>query len=277
MKITRNKIIGTAVILCVLGAVFLWGGDFAARTTGAAEPDQGTAVSQGAGEDEINYNGVNDSNDVNGANDVNEANDAADDDSGATMEGGGSGSSKEGLADEANASIDGTADSAGSSRKTEKMGENAAVSTGGQVEATGPKEFHCTLSIRCDTLLDNMGSLNKDKIELVPADGIILAPAKVVFYEGESVFNVLQRETKKNKIHMEFVKTPTYNSVYIEGIHNLYEFDCGELSGWMYKVNSNFPGYGSSRYQLQDGDTIEWVYSCDWGRDVGSSVGGKQQ
>ena len=60
-----------------------------------------------------------------------------------------------------------------------------------------------------------------------------------------------------------------YNSAYIEGINNLYEFDCGELSGWMYKVNGWFPNYGCSRYQLKEGDVIEWVYTCDLGVDVG--------
>ena len=93
----------------------------------------------------------------------------------------------------------------------------------------------------------------------------------VTFYEGESVFNVLQRTCKQQKIHMEFSNTPIYNSAYIEGIHNLYEFDVGNLSGWMYKVNGWFPNYGCSRYQLKDGDVIEWVYTCDLGYDVGGS------
>jgi hypothetical protein len=133
----------------------------------------------------------------------------------------------------------------------------------------------CTLSVRCDTILDNISWLDPEKVELVPADGVIFATATVTFYEGESVFNVLQREMKKAGIHMEFENTPMYNSAYIEGIHNLYEFDCGELSGWMYKVNDWFPNYGCSRYQLKEGDVIEWVYTCNLGIDVGGyySVG----
>lgn len=127
----------------------------------------------------------------------------------------------------------------------------------------------CTLSIRCNTILDNMKWLDPNKVELVPKDGVIYPTQKVSFYKGESVFNVLLRECKKNKIHMEFQNTPMYNSAYIEGIHNLYEFDCGELSGWMYKVNGWFPNYGCSRYQLKEGDVIEWVYTCNLGIDVG--------
>ncbi|WP_297721414.1 DUF4430 domain-containing protein [Intestinimonas sp.] len=127
----------------------------------------------------------------------------------------------------------------------------------------------CTLSVRCDTILDNMDWLDPEKTELVPEDGVIFPATAVTFYEGESVFNVLQREMRKAGVHMEFSDTPMYNSAYIEGINNLYEFDCGELSGWMYKVNDWFPNYGCSRYQLREGDVIEWVYTCNLGVDVG--------
>lgn len=130
-----------------------------------------------------------------------------------------------------------------------------------------------TLSIRCDTLLIPSNyevAKENGKADMIPANGVIYATREVEFYEGESVFDVLLREVKKEKIHMEFSMTPIYNSNYIEGINNLYEFDGGELSGWMYKVNGWFPNYGSSRYQLKEGDNIEWVYTCDLGRDVGS-------
>lgn len=134
------------------------------------------------------------------------------------------------------------------------------------------KQMKATLSIKCDTLLDNISNMNQEKVELVPPDGIILSSTEVIFFEGESVFDVLKRETKANNIHLEYSFTPMYNSAYIEGIHNLYEFDGGNLSGWMYKVNGWFPNYGASRYQLKDGDIIEWVYTCDLGRDVGGYV-----
>lgn len=137
------------------------------------------------------------------------------------------------------------------------------------------KELSCTFSISCNTLLENIDKLDSEKVELIPENGIILAEKKVVFYEGETVFNVLKRETKQNKIHLEFENTPIYKSAYIEGIGNIYEFDCGELSGWMYKVNDWFPNYGCSRYQLKDGDKVEWVYTCDLGADVGGGYSSK--
>lgn len=132
--------------------------------------------------------------------------------------------------------------------------------------------LHCTFSIECSTILDNMDKLTEGKEELVPSDGVVLAAKEVEFYEGESVFDVLLRETRANKIHMEFVAAPIYNSKYIEDINNLYEFDCGPLSGWHYRVNGWYPNYGCSRYMLSDGDVVEWRYTCDLSRDIGGGV-----
>ena len=131
------------------------------------------------------------------------------------------------------------------------------------------KTYTCTFSIECSTILNNLSDLEPDKFEVLPKDGIILKKQTVTFREGESVYDVLQRICKENNIHMEASWTPMYNSAYVEGIHNLYEFDCGSLSGWMYRVNGWYPNYGCSRYQLAQGDIVEWRYTCDLGRDVG--------
>ena len=143
-------------------------------------------------------------------------------------------------------------------------------------EVNKSKSYTCTFSIECSTILNNLDMLDPDKLEMVPSGGVILKKTTVTFYEGESVFDVLQRLCKEKGIHMEAEWTPIYNSAYVEGIHNLYEFDCGALSGWMYKVNGWYPNYGSSRYQLKDGDVVEWRYTCDLGNDVGGgyAVGG---
>ena len=143
-------------------------------------------------------------------------------------------------------------------------------------EVNKSKSYTCTFSIECSTILNNLDMLDPDKLEMVPSGGVILKKTTVTFYEGESVFDVLQRICKEKGIHMEAEWTPIYNSAYVEGIHNLYEFDCGALSGWMYKVNGWYPNYGSSRYQLKDGDVVEWRYTCDLGNDVGGgyAVGG---
>lgn len=132
------------------------------------------------------------------------------------------------------------------------------------------EEPSCTLSVRCDTALSNKDMLDSSKADILPEDGVIFPETTVYFSEGESVYDVLVREMMNAKIHMESENTPMYKSAYIEGIANLYEYDCGPLSGWMYKVNGEFPNYGCSAYALSDGDRVEWVYTCDLGKDVGN-------
>lgn len=129
----------------------------------------------------------------------------------------------------------------------------------------------CTISISCSTILNNMDNLTQGKEEFVPSDGWILPATTVEFSEGDSVHDVLQAVCKANGIHMESTYTPMYDSAYVEGINQLYEFDCGELSGWMYNVNGWFPNYGCSKYTVSDGDVINWVYTCDLGKDVGDN------
>lgn len=152
--------------------------------------------------------------------------------------------------------------------EAEKPAEKPAAPDAGK-EETPPAAYAVTLSVQCGVILDNMEDLDPDKAELVPADGVLYAATELEFTEGESVFDVLSRAMKDAKIHMEYSSTPVYQSAYIEGIGNLYELDCGPLSGWMYRVNGEFPPYGCSRWAVQAGDVIEWIYTCDLGRDIG--------
>jgi hypothetical protein len=56
--------------------------------------------------------------------------------------------------------------------------------------------------------------------------------------------------------------------VYIAGIHYLYEFDFGDLSGWIYHVNGESSSAGCDSYVLSENDTIEWLYTCELGNDL---------
>lgn len=132
-------------------------------------------------------------------------------------------------------------------------------------------KMSCTIEIRCDTILNNMGDLKKGLDEFVPADGTILPTTTVTFTQGETVLDVLERVCAEWGIQLEYSWTPAYGSYYIEGINHLYEFSCGQQSGWMYKVNGWFPNYGCSKYILDDGDEIVWCYTC---KGLGTDVGG---
>lgn len=132
-----------------------------------------------------------------------------------------------------------------------------------------------TISIRCDTILDNWDKLSPElkSEKYVPKDGVILKKTEYVLRSGDTIFDILDRAVRHNRIQMEFqgADKNSYDSVYIKGINFLYEFSCGPLSGWMYSVNGKFPDYGVNKYKLKDGDVIEFNYTCNLGRDLGHS------
>lgn len=131
----------------------------------------------------------------------------------------------------------------------------------------------CRITIRCDTILRNQEKLDPAKVPYVPADGVILKETVVEFNEGETVFDVLQRVCTACDIQLEYSWTPLYDSYYIEGISHLYEFDCGNQSGWMYEVNDEFPNYGCSGFEVKSGDAIVWCYTCEGlGTDLGAKI-----
>lgn len=117
-----------------------------------------------------------------------------------------------------------------------------------------------TLTIRCDTIV------GKSDSEYIPADGIILDKTEFAIAEGDSVYDILTEAAQEYHIQME--NAGRWNMVYISGINYLYEFDFGDLSGWIYHVNGSSPSVGCGEYILSDGDEIEWLYTCDLGNDL---------
>lgn len=152
--------------------------------------------------------------------------------------------------------------------KKEPVKEESKVTAKTSIAPTSVKKETVSLTVSAKTLLNNMDKLDKNKHGQVPKNGIIFSQ-EVPVYSGDTVFDILSRSMKEEGIHLEASFTPMYKTNYIEGINNLYEFDAGELSGWMYKVNGSFPNYGASEIKVNPGDTIVWLYTCDLGEDIG--------
>ena len=128
-------------------------------------------------------------------------------------------------------------------------------SSDSDTSSTGGGDMTCTVSIKCDVILENMDKLDDSKHSLVPADGVILAPITVNFSDGETGADIIKRVTKDNKIHLDYD-----NSGYVKAINNLYEMDLGGQSGWKYSVNGTDEGTGCSKHIVKQDDVIEWRY-----------------
>lgn len=110
-----------------------------------------------------------------------------------------------------------------------------------------------TLSIVCNTVAGRDG---------LPDDGVILAKTSYSIGEGDSVYDLLLRATKANRIS---VATSGSYSVYVRGIEQLYEFSYGDTSGWVYTVNQKSPSVGCDQYTLKDGDEVVFSYTLTLG------------
>ena len=132
-----------------------------------------------------------------------------------------------------------------------------------------PENKTVTIAISCKTAINN-GLNKKPGFSHLPSNGIILQNMKVEFNEGDTVFDILVKVTRKKGIHMEY--RGSGSNTYIEGINNLYEFDGGSNSGWMYSVNGVYPNYGVGAYKVKSSDVIKFNYTCNLGADLGARV-----
>ena len=111
-----------------------------------------------------------------------------------------------------------------------------------------------TVEIRCDTVAG--------KADYIPESGVVLEKTEFVIAEGETVYDILVEACRENGIQTEF------SGGYISGMNYIYEFDFGDLSGWLYYVNGKEASVGCDQYILSDGDEIKWLYSLEMGNDL---------
>lgn len=129
--------------------------------------------------------------------------------------------------------------------------------------------MRAVVSADCLTVLDNMASIDPvvNPADVIPEDGIVIEKCEVMLPEGASAFDALTAAAREQRVRVDYVGSGW--GTYVRGIGYIYEFGFGELSGWMYRVNGEFPDVSASDFTLKEGDIVEFVYTCDLGRDVG--------
>lgn len=166
---------------------------------------------------------------------------------------------------------------------TTKPATTKPSTTAPTTQVTTEMKKYCTVRIKCNTIYDNLSKLKSGKKDFLPSNGVILNNVKVELNGGESAFDVIKKACeenvctdnckycKANGVQIEYTYTPAFNNYYIEGIHQIYEKDCGTQSGWMYSVNGVFPDVGTSSYYVSPGDVIVFSFTCNMGEDIGNS------
>lgn len=119
-----------------------------------------------------------------------------------------------------------------------------------------------TISIECKSILDNMDNLAKGHESYVPSDGVILDEYTATYNKKTTAYDLLSDACKENNISVSSEKTSF--GMYVSGINNLDEFDCGQQSGWTYYVNGKMPNVACSAYKLKNGDKVVFSYTCSY-------------
>lgn len=134
---------------------------------------------------------------------------------------------------------------------------------------SGGGPVRVTVLAECSTVLSHMDIIDPavNPPEVVPEDGVIIARCEVSLPEGATAFDALAAAARKQRVRVDY--TGSAYGTYVRGIGYVTEFGFGELSGWMYTVNGEFPDVSVSDRVLESGDVVEFRYTCDLGRDVG--------
>ena len=114
-------------------------------------------------------------------------------------------------------------------------------------------------TIECRRILDRNDLWRDGLEEVIPRNGVFFSGTRD-YVKGQTVYEALEEICEEQGILMDSRYTPIYETYYVSGIGNLYEFDCGAESGWKYSVNGVLPGVGCSRYTIKKGDEIVFFY-----------------
>ncbi len=133
------------------------------------------------------------------------------------------------------------------------------------------KEGHditVTVAVSCENALLNMDRINEDinPASIIPDDGVIIASAETKLDSGAAAFDALTAAAREQRVRVDYIGSAY--GIYVTAIGDIYEYGFGENSGWLYRVNGEIPDRSCGEYILSDGDNVEFMYTCDLGRDI---------
>lgn len=147
------------------------------------------------------------------------------------------------------------------------------------MDIRSPEEYYSeqpTGSLRVEVMAECQAALagiNKidasvNPPDVIPADGIVLSRTEVLLPEKATAFDALVEAARQQRVRVDY--TGSSFGAYISGIGGIYELGFGDTSGWMYRVNGEFPDIACGSFVLNEGDVVEFIYTCDLGSDIGN-------
>lgn len=160
-----------------------------------------------------------------------------------------------------------TSSAAKTSKKLGKQSTTAAkatkkANTTKKANAPPKSKKVCYITIECKSILKHLGDLKPGHEKYVPSDGYLLRRYRCTYKSGDTAYDILKRSCAAQ--HIKITAEDTKYGVYIAGINNIDEKDCGKESGWLYKVNGTYPSITCGKQNVKPNDEILFTYTCDY-------------
>lgn len=141
------------------------------------------------------------------------------------------------------------------------------IKTADEYYARSAPEGDITVTVlaECAAALDNMESIDErvNTADVIPADGVVIAYCEASLPEGATAYDALTLAARQQKVRVD--GSGTVYGVYVSAIGHIAEFGFGDMSGWLYSVNGEYPEVSCGEYRLHDGDAVEFHYTCSYG------------
>lgn len=120
----------------------------------------------------------------------------------------------------------------------------------------------CYLTVDCREILNHKNDLKPGHDSFVPSSGYIVKDYIYTISNNSTVYDVLKKCCDDKGIKL--TSSSTQYGIYVAGINNLDEKDCGRYSGWLYSVNDKQPSFSCDKYNVKAGDRIVFHYTCEY-------------
>lgn len=142
---------------------------------------------------------------------------------------------------------------------------------------------YVTISFADNGIRPADAAINNEELYGMPV-GTLIEETQVPIAAGDSIADVTVRLLDAMELEYDYTGTPdagfylaSLNGFELNGKYypTFGEFDAGNRSGWCVRLNNWHIDQGTSAFVVEDGDTISWLYTCQYGADIGADFSTK--
>lgn len=158
--------------------------------------------------------------------------------------------------------------------KSNEIDPSGTVDIGGKAPSIPVQTADASQLVRVSLTIDatrayNSAVLPQNIKDVLQNDGMLIKNATLTVAKGTAVSGIFEL-LRVYDIAVVSEQGPV--GTFVTSIQGLENGACGASSGWLFRINGEFPSEGVDSVELHDGDVVEWVFSCDGGADAGMST-----